>query len=108
MYYSPHKLYRKRKVSVTNDSHGNPIFSGGGDEWDYIAMCRCDDNSDMEIKDDNGHTFRSKYKIVCDSRRIDIKDGDYIRVTENGLPRGEGRVVNINRTNYFNYTVIWV
>lgn len=105
MYYSPHTLFVKNTPQPSYDEHGNPVFDDGG----YVrqGMCRCDDTAVDEMTDENGHVFRPSYKIVAE-KPISVSCGDFVRVMDGDSVRGEGKVRNISKCNYYRYVVLWV
>lgn len=105
MYYSPHTLYKRMDSSPTFDEKGNPVFNEG--DYKEIGVCRCDDSNIQEMADEKGHVFRPSYKIVTEKPK-DISCGDYIKVMDKDGARGEGKVKNISKCNYFSYVVLWV
>lgn len=104
MYFAPHTLYRKVE-SVGYNEHGN--ISSHTEAWVKVCRCRCDDNSVKEFRDENGHVFRPAYHIVCEGR-VGVNCGDEVRIMDGTLVRGEGRVFNVTRTNWYDYTQIYV
>lgn len=105
MYYAPHIL-QIRVIQLSRDELGRIIPSSHTEEWRTLGSCRCDDDTTVEERSENGEVFRSKYHVVCDT--LGVKSGDYIRCIANGVTRGEGRVMVVKSTNYFNYTEIWM
>lgn len=88
------------------DEKGNPVFNEG--DYKKTGVCRCDDASINEMTDDNGHVYRPSYKIVTE-KPIEISCGDYVRVLDKeGSLRGEGKVRNISKCNWYSYVVLWV
>lgn len=104
MYYSPHILQKKVFTDYT-DEHGRPVF--GQETWEDVCRCRCDDNTTSEFKNENGEVYRPKYHVVCDGN-VDVKCGDEVQCVIGGIVRGEGSVYMVKRTNYYNYTEIWI
>ena len=101
--YAPHKLFVKR-VTITKDELNRTV--GEETEWLPLGGCRCDDNTTIELKDDNGKVYVPKYHIVADKQ--DVKAGDYVRVYENDTLRGEGLVKSVIKTNYLGYMSLYV
>lgn len=111
MYYAPHVLYKKIEKEE-RDELGRIIADS--ERWVYVCDCRCDDNNTEQFKDENGHVFTPKYKIVCD--RADVEEGEFVqcRVKDplNDFAAqkviGEGRVFNAPKCRYLNYMVLYV
>ena len=104
MIYAPHTLLRRR-AQADFDENGNPVFRG---EWQRLCRCRCDDAGSEEIALPGGRVFRPRYKIVCEGADTDVLDGDEVRVTEGNSLRAEGTARRHERTNWYDYRVIWV
>ncbi len=107
MIYTPHILQLKQLTPVNIDELGRPISGTGEESWVDICGCRCDDNTDKEFKSENGIVYRPSYHIVC-NRKVDINPGDYLRCMNGCEIRGEGKAYVVKRTNYFNYSEIWI
>lgn len=108
MIFAPHKLQVKRIIPVENDNLGRPLPGTGGEVWEDVCVCRCDDNTTKEFKSENGLVYRPAYHIVCDGNPK-LKAGEYIRCLNNdNTVRGEGEVYMPKTANYFNYSEIWV
>lgn len=131
MIYAPHMLLLKsdgieardefgrivvgREVDATKSgllttSDGRTFLLVGDvdtSEWKPISLCRCDDNTTKEIRNENGEVFRPAYHVVCDGR-LNIKAGDEVRCMIGKEIRGEGRVLIVKHTNYFGYTELWM
>lgn len=108
MLYAPHKFRFKHPSLLSADEYGRPIKSVES-EWEEGGDCRCDDNSVSEFTDDNGRVYRPTHKIVVDGYTV-VQAGDEIEVyakTDDTL-RGKGKVYNVVRNNYLNYSTIWV
>lgn len=92
----------------STDEFGRVIASDDSERWKTICQCRCDDNTTTEFTSDNGRVFRPKYHIVCDGG-VCVDEGDIVRcLNADGTVRGTGEVYLKKRTNYYNYTEIWV
>lgn len=107
MMYMPHILQIKVVVPMSRDEFGRPITGTGSESWQDVCGCRCDDNSTKEFTSDNGAVYRPSYHVVCE-KETSIKAGDIIRCVEGDNVRGEGEVYMVKRTNYLNYSDIWV
>lgn len=107
MVYSPHILQVKKVYPPANDEFGR-VVGGKKECWHTLCMCRCDDNTTTEFTTDNGRVFRPKYHIVCDGG-VDVNEGDELRClrTDDSV-RGQGTVYLTKRTNFYNYTEIWM
>lgn len=105
MYYSPHTLWLRTDGTPSYDDKGNPVFAEG--DYKQINVCRCDDTSVEEKTDDNGHVYRSTHKIVTE-KPIEVKCGDFVRAMDGDKIRGEGKVRNIEKCNWYSYVTIWV
>lgn len=105
MYYSPHTLLKRMDSTPSYDEKGNPIFNEG--DYETLGECRCDDANVSEMTDENGRVYRPSYKIVTE-KPIDISYGDFIKVMDGDNIRGEGKVRNISRCNWYKYVVLWV
>ena len=101
--YAPHTL-QIRRATEERDSLNRVV--GLVASWETIGVCRCDDNTTTELKDDNGHAFVPKYHIVAE--RLDVKAGDYVRALSGDEVRGEGEVVRVIKTNYLDYMSLYV
>lgn len=107
MYYAPHTYRFRHPETLGMDEFGRPVKTGET-EWIEGGDCRCDDNSVQEFTDDNGRVYRPAYKVVVD-RWTEIEAGDTIEVyTKEGMLRGQGKVYNVIRCNYLNYSTVWV
>lgn len=109
MIFAPHKLQVKRTIPVELDEYGRPIPGSGGETWENVCDCRCDDNTTKEFRSDNGHVYRPAYHVVCDGKH-GLSAGDYVRciTTSDGSVRGEGKIYLPKSANYFNYSEIWI
>lgn len=92
---------------MDRDEFGRPIPGTGGERWDDVCMCRCDDNSTKEFKSENGEVYRPNFHIVCE-KQTTIKAGDEVRCMEGKNTRGEGLVYMVKNLNYFGFSEIWV
>lgn len=106
MYYAPHILQLKKEVPAQYDEDGNPLTTESS-EWETVGTCRCDDNGTSRQISMNGQMYDYSYHIVFDEGNIDA--GDYVRaLDESGSVRGEGEVLRVSVSNYFNYRQLWV
>lgn len=107
MLYTPHILIKRTTLPVENDGFGRPLPGTGGEKWEYVCPCRCDDNTTKELRSENGQVYRPAHHVVCEGK-VDVKAGDYVRCMDGESIRGEGEVYMPKRPNYFNYTEIWI
>lgn len=110
MFYKPHILEAYRPSAVTYDEYGrvNEDEEESG-KWERLCRCRCDDLQLSELVSEDGHAFVARHHIVCEGKGTDVKGGDRIRVLcEDGSLRAEGVITNMRKTNYYDYTEIWV
>lgn len=130
MYYAPHILQVKVTKPMETDEFGRPIPGTGGESWQDVCKCRCDDNATKEFKSENGSVYRPNFHVVC-GKRISLKAGDEVRaIWDRGLKaitadvgdgtltissiykdvevRGEGEVYTVKNTNYFNNSELWM
>lgn len=107
MIYAPHILQAKQVLPFQEDEFGHAIPGTGGEQWVTLCRCRCDDNTTKEFKSANGEVYRPDYHVVCEMR-VDIKAGTEVRCLEGDSVRGEGKVYVPKRTNFFNYTELWL
>lgn len=54
MIFAPHKLQVRRIIPVKNDEFGRPLPGTGGETWEDVCPCRCDDNTTKEFRSENG------------------------------------------------------
>lgn len=107
MIFAPHKLQIKRIIPVEKDEFGRPLPGTGGETWEDVCACRCDDNITKEFKSENGQVYRPAYHVVCDGK-TGLKAGDYVRCMNGESVRGEGKIYMPKTANYFNYSEIWI
>lgn len=107
MIYAPHILQVKVIKPMETDEFGRPIPGTGGEDWQDVCKCRCDDNTTKEFSSDNGAVYRPAYHVVCE-KRITVKAGDEVRCMDGGSVRGQGKVYTVKNTNYFNYSELWM
>jgi len=107
MYYAPHTLQRLVPPTTQRDEYNRVVAQSEG-TWEDVCSCRMDDNATQDIVSDNGQVYRPKYKVVCEGVQ-DIAAGERVRAyTADGTLRGEGEVVQVLRTNYLDYTVLFI
>lgn len=58
MIFAPHILQVKVITPMDKDEFGRPIPGTGGESWQEVCKCRCDDNTTKEFKSDNGEVYR--------------------------------------------------
>ena len=107
MYYSPHILQLKVITPPDRDEYNRPIPGTGGESWQDVCPCRCDDNTTKEFTSDNGEVYRPDYHVVC-GQNISVKAGDYVRCMAGDEVRGEGEVYMVKNTNYLGYSELWM
>ena len=96
MIFAPHILQVKVTTQMDTDEFGRPIPGTGGESWQDVCKCRCDDNS-----------TRPNYHVVCE-KKISLSAGDEIRCMDGENIRGTGEVYMVKNTNYFGYSEIWM
>ena len=74
MIFAPHILQVKVITPMDKDEFGRPIPGTGGEYWQKVCKCRCDDNTTKEFSSDNGSVYRPNYHVVCE-KRITVKAG---------------------------------
>lgn len=107
MILAPHILQVKVNKPMERDNFGRPIPETGGENWQDICKCRCDDNTTKEFKSENGDVYRPNYHVVCENR-ITLKAGDKVRCMDGEKVRGQGEVYMVKSTNYFSYSELWM
>lgn len=107
MICAPHILQVKITKPMEKDDYGRPIPGTGGESWQDVCECRCDDNTTKEFSSDNGSVYRPNYHVVC-GERISLKAGDEIRCMDGESVRGQGKVYTVKNTNLLNYSEIWL
>ncbi len=108
MYFAPHILEKKVYIEPDRDDKGNTIPGTGGDAWETIGPCRCDDNGAGRQIGVAGNMVVYDYHIVI-AGNIKLSVGDYVRALEqDGSVRGEGEVIKPGKCNYLNYSEVWV
>ena len=107
MIFAPHILQVKVITPMAKDEFGRPIPGTGGEYWQEVGKCRCDDNTTKEFSSDNGSVYRPNYHVVCE-KRITVKAGDEVRCMDGDGVRGQGEVYTVKSTNYFNYSELWM
>ena len=98
MIFAPHILQVKVTKPMDKDDFGRPIPGTGGESWQEVCKCRCDDVSAEKKVSINGVLYDFKYKVVFD-KPTKVVDGSI---------RGEGIAKSPLETNYFSYRVIWL
>lgn len=107
MYYAPHILQIKVITPMDKDEFGRSIPGTGGEIWQDVCKCRCDDNITKEFSSDNGSVYRPNYHVVCE-RRITVKAGQEVRCMDGENIRGRGEIYTVKNTNYLEYSEIWM
>lgn len=90
MIFAPHILQVKVITPMDKDEFGRPIPGTGGEYWQKVCKCRCDDNTTKEFSSDNGSVYRPNYHVVCE-KRITVKAGDEVRCMDGDGVRGQGK-----------------
>ena len=106
MIFAPHILQVKVITPLDKDEFGRPIPGTGGEYWQKVCKCRCD-NTTKEFKSTNGEVYRPNFHVVCE-KRITVKAGDEVRCMDGDDVRGQGEVYTVKSTNYFNYSELWM
>lgn len=107
MIFAPHILQIKVIKPMDKDDFGRPIPGTGGEDWQDVCKCRCDDNTTKEFSSDNGSVYRPNFHVVCE-KRITVKAGDEVRCMDGESVRGQGEVYTVKSTNYFNNSELWM
>ena len=107
MIFAPHILQVKRVTPVERDEFGRAIPGSGGEAWENVCACRCDDNTTKEFKSENGLVYRPAYHIVCEGSH-GLTAGDEVRCMDGSFVRESGKIYIQKSTNYFNYSEIWI
>lgn len=92
---------------MDTDEFGRPIPGTGGESWQDVCLCRCDDNSTKEFTSENDEVYRPNYHVVCE-KKISLKAGDVVRCMDGENIRGTGKIYMVKNTNYFSYSEIWL
>ena len=66
MIFAPHILQVKVITPMDKDEFGRPIPGTGGESWQEVCKCRCDDVSAEKKVSINGALYDFKYKVVFD------------------------------------------
>lgn len=107
MLYAPHILQVKVVTPPDKDEYNRPVPGTGGEGWQDVCRCRCDDNTTKEFTSDNGQVYRPDFHVVCE-RATGIRAGDFVRCMDGGNVRGQGKVYMAKRTNYLGYSELWM
>lgn len=108
MQYAPHILHKRIEPTVELDEYGRPTNLGSAaSTWQQLCECRCDDDGERTLTDENGNTYLSQYHVVFD-RRQDLHNGDTVRCTLGDEVRGQGKIRNIKQTNFTGYGEFWI
>lgn len=112
-YFTPHRLQVLRVSAPTFDDYGIARFPDGeegGEVWEDVGVCRCDEQTQSEITDPNGVLFRPTYHIVAEAKAaLRVRNGDKVRaVRKDGSVRGEGVVKTTKSLNYLNYSEFYL
>lgn len=107
MIFAPHILQVKVITEPDHNEYGQPIPGTGGESWQTVCGCRCDDNTTKEFTSDNGSVYRPNYHVVCEEK-VSLKAGDEVRCMDGEAVRGKGKVYTVKSTNYFNCSELWM
>ena len=108
MIFAPHILQVKVVTPMDKDEFGRPIPGTGGESWQDVCKCRCDDVSAEKKVSINGSLYDFKYKVVFD-KPSKVEAGTEVRcLNPDGSIRGEGVAKSPLETNYFPYRQIWL
>lgn len=107
MIFTPHILQVKVITEPDRNEYGQPIPDTGGESWQTVCGCRCDDNTTKEFTSENGSVYRPNYHVVCE-KKISLEANDEIRCMDGDTVRGKGTVYMVKSTNYFNYSELWM
>ncbi len=107
MIFAPHILQVKVINPMDKDEFGRPIPDTGGESWQEVCKCRCDDNTTKEFESENGEVYRPNYHVVCE-KNITVKAGNEVRCMDGESVRGQGVVYTVKNTNYFGYSELWM
>jgi len=107
MIFAPHILQLKVITEPDHNEYGQPIPGTGGESWQTVCGCRCDDNTTKEFTSENGSVYRPNYHIVCE-KKVSLKADDEVRCMDGETMRGKGTVYTVKSTNYFNYSELWM
>ena len=106
--FAPHILQVKVITPMERDEFGRPIPGTGGESWQDVCKCRCDDVSAEKKVSINGVLYDFKYKVVFD-KPSKVEAGTEVRfIGPDGSIRGVGVAKSPLETNYFSYRVIWL
>ena len=90
MIFAPHILQIKVTTPMETDEFGRPIPGTGGESWQDVCKCRCDDNSTKEFTSENGEVYRPNYHIVCEKKtslRLAMKSDVWMAIIPGELAR---------------------
>lgn len=107
MLYAPHILQVKVITPPDKDEYNQSIPGTGGESWQDVCPCRCDDNATQEFTSDNGQVYRPDYHVVC-GQPVPVKAGDCVRCMDGDAVRGQGEVYRVKSTNYLGYSELWM
>jgi hypothetical protein len=114
MYYAPHILQLKTGAVYRDDEFGRPVTVLDSDEWTTVCRCRCDEDGETLLTDDNGRRRKAEWHIVLEGNRDDervreLRVGSVIRCTDlKGNERCRGYIPKIDILNYLPYGEIWL
>lgn len=106
MNYAPHILQVKVITKPQEDEFGRPIPSTGGEDWETIGECRCDDNDTTKQVSVNGQVYDYSYFVVYEGEKIEA--GAVVRALDGEEVRGEGTVLKSAKCNFLTYTKLWM
>ena len=90
MIFAPHILQVKVITPMDKDEFGRPILGTGGESWQDVCKCRCDD-------------------VSAEKKPSKVEAGTEVRcLNPDGSIRGVGVAKSPLETNCFSYRVIWL
>nr|DAU15353.1 MAG TPA: hypothetical protein [Caudoviricetes sp.] len=108
MIFALHILQVKVITPMDKDEFGRPIPGTGGESWQDVCKCRCDDVSAEKKVSINGVLYDFKYKVVF-NKPSKVEAGTEVRcLNPDGSIRGVGVAKSPLETNCFSYRVIWL
>lgn len=109
MFFKPHNLYVVENLPTQMDENANPIPNSVGESKSLIGGCFIHDIGIQEQLGYVGKGIAVNYFINLE-RNHSLKYGQEVIVTENGVERGRGKIVDIKHTSghISNYTTIYI
>lgn len=106
MNFAPHTLQVKVISKPQEDEFGRPIPGTGGEHWETICECRCDDNDTTKQVSVNGQVHDYSYLVVYEGEKIEA--GTEVRAIDGEEVRGEGSVIRSTKCNNLAYAKLWM